>query len=127
MGMDEQSERDDAVREELRQLGANLRAALREARESDEWRRLQTDIAAGLEDAASALRGAAEEFAASPTGQKLQDEMSALHQRVRTGDVAGTIRSDILSALRTLNADLEKGAWRRSPPAGPGTETKGRP
>jgi len=125
--MDERREKQEAVRDELRQLGANLRAAIHEAWESDERRRMHVEIASGLEEAAATLRAAAQDFAASPAGQKLQDEVKALHQRVRTGDAAETIRSDILSALRMLNAELEKAARRKSPPADPGASPGNEP
>jgi len=119
--MDDRREKQEAVREELRQLGANLRAAVHEAWESEERRHLHAEIASGLEEAAATLRAAAQDFAASPAGQRLQEEVKALHEQVRTGDAAETIRHDILSALRMLNAELEKAARRKSPPADPGT------
>ena len=53
--MDERREKQEAVRDELRQLGANLRAAIHEAWESDERRRLHVEIASGLEEAAATL------------------------------------------------------------------------
>lgn len=120
--MDETRETGDELRDELRRLGANLRVVLQEARESEEWKRLQADISGGFEEAARALHSAAEDFAASPSGQRIQEEMSALHERVRSGEVAESIRRDLLAALRTLNADL--GA-RRPPPTDKGDAQSG--
>jgi len=57
----------DELGDELRALGANLRAMLQAAWESDERRRAQQEIETGLEDLARTLRSAGQEFSASST------------------------------------------------------------
>ena len=106
--------------DELRSLGANLRQVLQAAWESDERRRAQEDIERGLDDLARTLRTAGQEFAASPTGQRLRDDVRDLHERLRSSDVDARIREDLLAALRRVNEELGKAAAARTstPPAG---------
>jgi hypothetical protein len=100
--------------DELRSLGANLRQVLQAAWESDERRRAQDEIERGLDDLARTLRAAGEEFAASPTGQRLRDDVRDLHERLRTSEVDARVREQILAALRRVNEELGKAAAARS-------------
>jgi hypothetical protein len=111
--------------EELRSLGANLRKVLQAAWESDERRRAQEDIERGLDDLARTLRTAGQEFAASPTGQRLREDVRDLHERMRNREVDTRVRDELLSALRRVNEELSKAAAARTstPPA----EGSGRP
>jgi hypothetical protein len=105
--------------DELRSLGANLRQVLQAAWESDERRRHQEDIERGLDDLARTLRSAGQEFAASPTGQRLRDDVEGLHARLRSSDLDARLREELLAMLRRVNEELEKAAAGRSsaPPA----------
>jgi uncharacterized membrane protein YccC len=115
----------DDLAAELRALGANLKEVLKAAWESEERRRLQTEIGSGLEDLASTLKSAAQEFSESPTGQRLKADVQDARERLRKGQVEGRMREDMLAALRKINAELSKAAARRSSeddssgPAGP--------
>jgi hypothetical protein len=109
---------------ELRSLGANLRQVLQAAWESDERRRAQEDIERGLDDLARTLRTAGQEFAASPTGQRLRDDVRDLHERLRTSEVDARVREELLSALQRVNEELGKAAAARTstpPVEGSGT------
>lgn len=110
--------------DELRSLGANLRKVLQAAWESDERRRAQGEIERGLDDLARTLRTAGQEFAASPTGQRLREDVRDLHERLRTSEVDARVREELLAALRRVNEELGKaaGAHPSTPPAdGAGT------
>ena len=110
--------------DELRSLGANLRQVLQAAWESDERRRAQEHIERGLDDLARTLRTAGQEFAASPTGQRLRDDVRDLHERLRSSEVDARVREELLAALRRVNEELSKAAAGRTstPPAdGSGT------
>lgn len=114
--------------DELRALGANLRDMLQSAWDSDERRRAQQEIEKGLEDLARALRSTGREFAASPTGQRLKDDVRDLHERLRSGKVDSRVRDELLAALRRVNEELAKAAaaWSSEPgaePAAAGTDS----
>jgi HAMP domain-containing protein len=112
--MNETSDSHGDLASEFRRLGQNLKEALQAAWDSEERRRLEKEIEAGLSDAADALRGAAKEFSASPAGQHLREELHDLGQRVRTGELETKVRQDVVGGLRALNAELERaaGTWR---------------
>ena len=103
----------DKLGDELRALGANLRAMMQAAWESDERRRAQHEIETGLEDLARTLRSAGQEFSASPTGQRLKADVHDLHERLRTRQLDERVGDELLSALRRVNDELGKAshAW----------------
>ena len=94
--------------DELRALGHNLQAALQSAWESQERKKLQTEIESGLNDLTRTLSQAAKDFGESPTGQTLKADVEDFQQRVRTGDVEQKVRSELLGALRSVNTELQK-------------------
>jgi len=100
----------DELGDELRALGANLRAMLHAAWESDERKRAQQEIETGLEDLARTLKSAGQEFSASPTGQRLKADVHDLHERLRTSQVDVRVREELVAALRRVNDELDKAA-----------------
>lgn len=117
--MSEQRPSVDDLGNELRSLGENLRQVLQAAWDSEERRRSQEEIERGLEDLAQALRSAGQEFAASPTGQRLKDDVSGLHDRLRSRQVDSPLRAELLAALRRVNEELSRAAsaWTSKPSA----------
>jgi hypothetical protein len=100
------------IGDELRALGENLVAALREAWSSPERRKLQDEIETGLVELGSSLKNALNEFETSPTGQRMKADMEDFGERVRSGEVESKVRSELLEVLRTVNMELEKVASR---------------
>lgn len=123
--MNETSDTHGDLASEFRRLGKNLTEALQAAWGSEERRRLEKEIVAGLSDAAAALRGAAKEFSASPAGQQLREELQDVGQRVRTGEIETKVRHDVLGGLQAINAELERaaGMWRSKRAASGTTES----
>jgi hypothetical protein len=95
---------ENELADELKNLGQNLKGILRAAWESEERRKLQQEIQKGVDE----LQKAVNDFAASPTGQRLKNDVQDLGERLRTGEVEDKLRGDLLAALRTLNAELTK-------------------
>jgi DNA topoisomerase VI subunit B len=106
---------ENELADELQNLGRNLKTVLQAAWESEERRKLQREIQAGLAE----LQKAVNELSHSPTGQRLRAEVQDLGERVRGTRVETQLRSDLLAALRAINAELEKAAKKRkdTPPA----------
>ncbi len=115
----------DELGDELRALGANLRDMLRAAWDSDERKRAQEEIEAGLGDLARSLRSAGEEFSASPTGQRLKTDVHDLHERLRTRQVDVRVRDELVAALRRVNDELGRAAqaWTSQREAAPKSES----
>jgi hypothetical protein len=107
--------KEDRITEEFRQLGENLVQIIRTAWESPERKRIQQDISNGLAELTSTLRNEA---------QKLNETEAA--QRIRSGQVETRVREEVLTALRTVNTELERAAQRmQRPGTKPGGEAGG--
>ena len=111
--MDDRPRQEGEISEEFRKLGSNLKDALEAAWNSPDRQRLEQEIKTGLRQAAEALADLAEEAVESETGKKLRTELEALGDRVKSGDLEAKIREDVLAAVRSLNAELERARRRR--------------
>jgi len=89
---------------ELLELGHNLKMAAKTVWESEESRRLQQELKQGL----AALETGLREAASDETRQRVRDETHEFSQRVRSGQIETQLRTDLLQALRTVNAELKK-------------------
>jgi hypothetical protein len=94
--------------DELRALGQNLQAALKSAWESEERKKLKSEIETGLNDLTRTLSQAAKEFNESPTGQTLKADVEDFQQRLRAGELEQKVRGELLGALRSVNNELQK-------------------
>ena len=106
--MTEGQQPDNNLSDEFRNLGHNLINAMRAAWDNPERKKLQQEIEDGLEEFASTVKAEADHFSQSPTGQRLRSDVEGLQERVRTGEVETKVRDELLNALRTVNAELEK-------------------
>jgi hypothetical protein len=93
---------------EFRELGKSLTNILRTAWESEERVQLQTEIESGLSELGTSLNKAANDFAKTPTGQRLKGDVQDFSKRVQSGEVETKIRENMLEVLRTVNAELQK-------------------
>lgn len=98
--------------DEFRTLGRNLLNTLHAAWDRPERKNLQQEIENGLSELLDTLKSEAGNVASSPTGQKVKMEAEDLRQRVQTAEVDTAIRSELLKALQTVNAELKKAATR---------------
>lgn len=96
------------IADELREMGTNIMNFLQALWESQERKRVQKDIEAGLANLGTSINQAAKEFQQSPTGQRVKDEFEEISERIRTGEIETNIRRDFMAALKTANAELEK-------------------
>lgn len=104
------------VARELHEMGRNLANILRGAWGSDERRRLNDEIRQGVSDLTDTVNQAVSQFRQSSTGQRVEGEIHDFHERIRAGEVDTKIREEILSALRTVNTELEKCTKRTETP-----------
>ena len=93
---------------EWQDLGQNLKNIFQNTWESEERRKLQEDIEAGLADFSSTINKAVEDFKESPTGQRLKTDVDGFHERVKSGEVEGKAREEVAAVLRSINSELEK-------------------
>ncbi len=96
------------IADELRNLGDQLKEIFRSAWESDERKKLSGEIDNGLKNLSDSLKQASDEFAESPAGQNMKSGLQDFQNRLKTGEVENQLRSELLNALRTINAQLQK-------------------
>jgi ElaB/YqjD/DUF883 family membrane-anchored ribosome-binding protein len=118
--MDQSTPPESDLTAAFRQLGDNLKRALQAAWESQERQQLQNEVVSGLAELERVLRETGQDFTQGETGQRLKEELEDLRNRVRTGEVQARVSEELLSALRTLSAELEKAARTWSTPTGGG-------
>jgi vacuolar-type H+-ATPase subunit I/STV1 len=98
------------VGQQFKALGESLATAFRTAWEDEENRRRAQSMKSGLEAMVNELGQAIQEASASPEAQKARSEAEKAAQTIR---VAGQqswqeARPHLVSALRQLNAELQK-------------------
>ncbi len=99
---------DDALKRELNALGENLHRALLGVWESEDRKRLQSDVESGLEAVLHNLRSEVREFQDSDTGKRLKNDLKALEEDLRAGETAARVREEIVRVVRSLNQELER-------------------
>ena len=104
------------LRDEFKTLGDNFKAMFTSAWESEERKKLQGELEAGMKELGNALNDLAEEFRTSQAGETLRREVNGFSERVRSGEVETKAREEILKALRALNTELEKAAQKFNTP-----------
>lgn len=98
----------DDLAGEFRDLGNNLKNIFQKAWETAERRKLQQEIETGLDELGKSLNQAFNEIKDSPAGQQFKEDARDLHDRVRSGEVETKVRSELLSILHQVNAELNK-------------------
>ena len=99
---------DDTLGDEFRDLGKNFVKILHDAWDRPERRKLQQELESSLTEMADTLKREAQAAAQSPTGQRIRTEIDDLGEKVRSGQVESKVREELLSALKSVNAELEK-------------------
>ena len=108
---------ESSVVTELRALGNNLANLIQSALNSDESKKIQQEVEDGLRQAGDCVQKAADDFSQSPTGQQLKSDLNDLNQRIESGELQAKVRSDVLTAIQTANAEITKAAAKFTKPA----------
>lgn len=112
----DKSSTNDNISDQLNELGKNLRNILQSAWQSEERKKLQGEIEEGLNSMKDSINQAAQEFANTPTGKTITDDVKDFQERWRSGEVSSKARSEISEALRKVNDELQKAARKNTPP-----------
>jgi len=106
--MSEEKQERGTLRDEFRTLGENLKEMVNSAWESEERKKLQSELEEGMHELGNVLNELAADFKSGEMGQNLRREVDQFSERVRTGEVENKARQEILKALKVLNKELEK-------------------
>lgn len=99
---------EESLRQEFEALGKNLIGALHSAWEAPESKRLRDEMTGGLSDLASTLKREAEYLANHPATQQMKNDVEHVSEKIKAPETQATIRRELLSALQTMNSELQK-------------------
>jgi hypothetical protein len=105
---EENNQESSSIRDEFRNLGNALKGMLDAAWESEERKKLQSEIEEGMYELGVVLDSMAEDIRNGEAGQKIKKEVDDFSERVRSGEVESKAREEVVKALQFLNTELEK-------------------
>ncbi len=106
--MEENTQPEDNLADEFRNLGKNIVDAVHTAWERPERQKLQEDIEKGLSEFGSAIRQEADKLNQSPTSQRIKSDAEKMKTRFQNGEFETKVRDELLTALQAVNSELEK-------------------
>ena len=108
--------------DEFKRLGRQFGDTLQSAFNSEEARRMETELRAGMKTFADEVERVFREAKDSPAASRMKEEATAAKERVETGDMTRKAQDGIVGGLRWLSTELEKLANQFTPAHQPPTE-----
>ena len=106
--MTEEEKLEESLRDEFATLGKNIRNAFTGVWESEERKRISSEIESGITEVGDAISQAAIDFRESESGQQVRADVERIADDIRTGEMREKFERDLVSILRSFNAELEK-------------------
>ena len=94
--------------EEFKRLGRQFGDTLQSAFNSEEAKRMETELRAGMKTFADEVERVFREAKDSPAATRVKEEATVVKERVETGDVGRKAQEGIVGGLRWLSDELEK-------------------
>lgn len=94
--------------EEFKRLGRQFGDTVQTALNSEEARRMETELRAGMRTFADEVERAFREAKDSPAATRMKEEATGMKDRVEGGDVARKAQEGVVTGLRWLSAELER-------------------
>lgn len=104
--MTDQETSERSVADEMALLGRQVADAVKSAWESDERKRLQADLAEGVERFGQEVKSAADRFGESETAAELRSRGEKAIEEIRESELVDQIRKGLLQGLDVLNREL---------------------
>lgn len=98
---------EEGLAEAFRRLGQNLVETIKSAHDSPEARMFRSEVEEGLRELRMVINQASEDFRASPTHQRLQDDVEEFADRVKSGEMAEKARQELLHVIEMVNTELK--------------------
>lgn len=108
--------------DEFKKLGRQFADTLEGIFTSEEARRVETDIRAGMRSFADEVEKTFSQAKDSPTATRMKEEASGVKDRVESGDFARKTQEGMVNGLRWLSVELEKLANQFTPSGEPPAE-----
>ena len=94
--------------EEFKRLGRQFGDTLQSAFNSEEARRIETELRTGMKGFADEVERAFREAKDSPAAARMKEEATGVKERVETGEMTRKAQEGVVSGLRWLSTELEK-------------------
>ena len=106
--MSEGDAEEKSISSELARLGKQVADAIAQAWESEDRKKLQAEVTAGLETFGDQVSDAMRKASESDAANQLRDQTEQVAARVRESDVTAEVRRGLISGLEILNRELGK-------------------
>jgi hypothetical protein len=94
--------------EEFKRLGRQFADTLETIFTSDEVKRVETEVRAGMRSFADEVDKAFQQAKDSPAAARMKEEASSVKGRVETGDLGRQAQEGLVTGLRWLSNELDK-------------------
>lgn len=94
--------------EEFKRLGRQFADTLEGIFNSEEAKRVETEVRAGMKGFADEVEKAFNQAKESPAASRMKDEATAAKERVETGEFGRKAQEGMVSGLRWLSTELDK-------------------
>jgi hypothetical protein len=101
--------------EEFKRLGRQFAGTLEGIFTSEEAKRVETELRAGMKSFAEEVEKAFHQVKESPAATRVKEEAGAAKDRVETGDIGRKAQEGVVTGLRWLSDELEKLAGQFTP------------
>lgn len=101
---------------EFKKVGRQFAQALEDVLTSDESKRIEREVRAGVKGFADEIDRAVREVGNSPAAKKLQDDAGNLGKKIDSNDVTRQAQSTLAQGLRWLSVELDQMAGRFTSP-----------
>jgi hypothetical protein len=105
------------IAEEFKRLGRQFADTLESMWNSEERRRVETEIRDGVRTFANEVDRVLRDARQSPTATRVKEEAIGVKERVEAGEVTHRARGTVVQGLRWLSQELERLAEQFTPPA----------
>jgi len=96
------------IDEEFKRLGSQFADTLEGIFNSEEARRMETEVRAGMKGFAEEVEKVFNEAKESPAAARMKEEATGVKERVETGDLGRKAQEGMVSGLRWLSTELDK-------------------
>ena len=112
---EEQTPTSESITDDLREVGSNLVNALQSTWESEERRELQRSVEKGIKGVLAALEDTTADLDLDEVSQRVGAGFSQIEEKIRSGDLEESVRSNVSGILERINAELVEFSTKMAP------------
>ncbi len=105
---DAKAARSADIAEEFKRLGRQFADTLEGIFTSEEARRVETEVRAGMKNFAEEVEKVFQTAKESPAAARMKEEATGVKERVETGDLGRKAQEGMVNGLRWLSTELDK-------------------